>query len=92
MNAEGSRDSHSEFQRAAQVKEQYEQSLLAKENVVGVGVGIRKRAGEYTGEVALIVMVRRKLPASELSPEDLLPEEIDGIPVDIQEVGAIDAH
>jgi hypothetical protein len=92
MNTEGDRDPHSDFQRAAQVKERYEQSLLAKENVVGVGVGIRKHGGEYTGEVALIVMVRRKLPASQVPPEDLLPEEIDGIPVDVQEVGALDAH
>jgi hypothetical protein len=75
-----------------EVKELYEKSLLAKENVVGVGVGIRKREGVYTGEVAVIVMVRRKLPRIEVLEEDLLPEEIDGIPIDVQEVGAIDAH
>lgn len=86
------RDSHSDFQRAAEVKERYESELLAKENVVGVGVGIRKRQGVYTGEVALIVMVRRKLPRAEVPEGDLLPEEIEGIPVDVQEVGAIDAQ
>jgi hypothetical protein len=92
MDTDLNRDSHSEFQRAAEVKARYEQSLLAKENVVGVGVGIRKREGVYTGEVALIVMVRKKLPSAEVPIEDMVPEEIEGIPVDVQEVGAIDAQ
>ena len=92
MSMEMERDSHSDFQRAVEVKELHEESLLAKENVVGVGVGIRKREGVYTGEVAVIVMVRRKLPRIEIPEDDLLPEEIDGIPIDVQEVGAIDAH
>lgn len=92
MDTDINRDSHSEFQHAAEVKARYEQSLLAKKNVVGVGIGIRKREGIYTGEVALIVMVRKKFPSAEVPVEDMLPEEIEGVPVDVQEVGAIDAQ
>lgn len=92
MEEDINRDSHSAFQHAAQVKARYEQSLLEKANVIGVGIGIRKREGIYTGEVALIVMVQKKLPRTELPAEDLLPNEIEGVPVDIQEVGAIDAQ
>jgi hypothetical protein len=86
------KDSHSAFQRAAEVKARHQDRLLSKANVVGVGVGIRQIDGEYTGEVALVVMVREKLPSTEVEPEDLLPEEIDGIPVDVQEVGVIGAQ
>jgi hypothetical protein len=92
MDAGMNRDNHSVFQRAAEIKERYEMDLLSKENVVGVGVGIRKREGVYTGEVALIVMVRRKLPRAEVPVDDMLPVEIEGVPVDVQEVGAIDAQ
>ncbi len=85
-------DSHSAFQRASEVKDRYEQTLLSKANVVGVGVGIRQLDGVYTGEVALIVMVREKLPKTQIREEDLVPTEIDGVPVDVQEVGALDAQ
>lgn len=92
MNGEMNRDSHSAFQRAAVVKDLHEEVLLSKANVVGVGIGIRQQEGVYTGEVALIVMVSQKRPSAELRPDDILPVEIDGIPVDVQEVGAIDAQ
>ncbi len=92
MNTEMERDSHSQFQRAAAVKDRHEEFLLSKANVVGVGVGIREQGGIYTGEIALIVMVRKKLPGAQLSGEDLVPTEIEGVPVDVQEVGAIDAQ
>jgi hypothetical protein len=92
MSGEMNQDTDSAFQRAVEVKDRYEEMLLSKANVVGVGVGIRQQDGIYTGEVALVVMVRQKLPSSEVSPEDFLPVEIDGIPVDVQEVGAIGAQ
>lgn len=92
MNGEMNQDSYSAFQRAAEVKDRHKQLLLSKANVVGVGVGIRQQEGEFTGEVALVVMVSRKLPSSEVPPDDLLPREIEGIPVDVQEVGSIGAQ
>lgn len=79
-------------QRASAVKRQYQGELLAKANVVGVGVGFRTRGGERTDEVALVVMVTQKLPRSQLAPEDVLPRQIDGIRVDVQEVGQIIAQ
>lgn len=92
MSAEMKRDAHSMFQRAAEIKERHKELLLSKANVIGVGVGIRQQEGEYTGEVALIVMVREKLPRAQISDKDLLPTELEGIPVDVQEVGEIDAQ
>jgi len=77
--------------RAMEVKARYEAALLRKANVVGVGIGFRERGGEFTGEIALVVNVTRKLPATQLSPQDIIPDRIEGIPVDVRETGAIRA-
>jgi hypothetical protein len=77
--------------RAQVVKDQHERDLLRKANVIGVGIGLRRRAGVQSREVAIVVLVERKVPRSQLAPEDFVPSVIDGVPVDIQEVGEIRA-
>ena len=52
---------------------------------------MRMRGGEPVGEVSLVVMVTQKLPRSQLASEDIVPGEIDGVPVDVQEVGEFEA-
>ncbi len=79
------------YQKAMVIKEKHEEALLNKSNVMGVGVGLRMRSGELTDEVVLVVMVTRKVPRSQLAPEDFVPSEIEGVPVDIQEVGHVRA-
>jgi hypothetical protein len=74
------------------VKAAHSAELLKKANVVGVGVGLRKKGGVQTGEVALVVMVSRKLPRDQLAPRDIIPSTIDGVIVDVQEVGEISAQ
>ncbi len=74
------------------VKRAHEKALLAKANVVGVGVGYRIAQGRRTETIALVVMVRRKVPASRLRPEDVIPAELEGVPVDVQEAGVISAQ
>ena len=78
--------------RAVRVKQLYEPELLAKANVLGVGVGLRQRSGTSEVEVAVVVLVRRKIPVSQLAPQDRIPPEIEGVPVDVQEVGDIAAR
>ncbi|MDI6697128.1 MAG: hypothetical protein QME21_18940 [Anaerolineales bacterium] len=78
-------------EKVAAVKRARQAELLRKANVVGVGVGYRRRRGQQTDTVALVVMVSRKLPREQLAPEDLLPRELDGVPVDVQEVGELRA-
>ena len=85
-------DSHSAYQRAEQVKQRYEAEILARANVVGIGVGLRSRDGVYTDEVALIVLVSKKVVRADLPPEHVLPSELEGVPVDVQEVGDIKSH
>lgn len=73
------------------VRRAYEDELMSKANVVGVGVGYRQRGGEPTGELTLVVMVNKKVPESLLAPEDVIPPTLEGVPVDVQEVGEIRA-
>ncbi len=78
--------------RAQAVKQIYASQLMAKANVVGVGVGFQTRRGKRTGQIGLVVMVSQKLPVAQLQPADVIPHEIEGVPVDIQEVGEVRAH
>ena len=78
--------------RAQAVKEAYQGMLMSKPNVVGVGVGLRDTAGRRTDEVALVVIVSEKVPVAQLAAEDVIPTEIEGVPVDVKEVGKIEAQ
>lgn len=81
----------SEFARAQSVRQAHEADLMHRANVVGVGVGFRTRGGHREREVALVVMVRQKVPRTMLAEADVLPGQIDGVPVDVVEVGEIAA-
>jgi len=78
--------------RAQVVKQKYEAELLRKKNTVGVGIGFKRRQGQLTNQVAIVVNVRKKVAKADLDPEDLIPETLEGIPVDVLEVGAIEAR
>lgn len=58
-----------------------------EQNVVGVGIGEKREDNKPTGVLALKFFVRRKFKESELAKKDLLPKEIDGLPVDVEETG-----
>lgn len=79
------------LEQARVVKDRYLDALMAYPNVVGVGVGLRKRAGEFTPEVTIVVTVRHKERHEDLPAGAVLPRELDGIPVDVQEAGDIGA-
>ena len=70
------------------IMQTHRDALLSLPNVVGLGVGMRQTAGEWTDTVALVVMVTKKLPLKALGAEQRIPTEIDGIPVDVQETGS----
>jgi hypothetical protein len=74
------------------VKRDHENELMRKANVVGVGVGVRQRHNALTQELAIVVFVRRKVPQDQLAPEDVIPAAIEGVPVDVQEVGEFKAQ
>jgi hypothetical protein len=68
----------------------HEAVLLSYPNVIGVATGIRTRRGQPTGEHCLVVYVNRKIPKSKLRAPEVLPRMIDGFPVDVVAVGAVE--
>jgi len=64
-----------------------------KRNVVGYSKKLRRRIrnGAEVDEEVIRVYVSEKLHASALSLRDLIPEEIDGVPTDVVEIGEVKA-
>jgi hypothetical protein len=83
-------DVQGEIEKAQSVKRAHQEVLMSKANVVGVGVGLCHKEGKRTDRVGLIVMVRRKVPKAILAVQDMIPEEIEGVPVDVREVGKVE--
>lgn len=68
----------------------HETKLLRYPNVIGVAPGIRTKRGKPTGERCVTVYVERKIPRGDLGDGEILPREIEGIPVDVVEVGKVE--
>ena len=83
--------SDEELERLRAVKAVYEADLMRKTNVIGVGIGLRQCEGERLKEPVIVVSVTQKLPLSRLDPGDVIPRELDGVPVDVQIVGKLRA-
>jgi hypothetical protein len=60
-------------------------------NVVGVGIGEMLDGQLPTGILAVKFLVRKKYPKEHLSRRERLPVSIDGLPVDVEEVGLLRA-
>ena len=73
--------------KAQLVQNKYTEMLLKIPHVVGVAIGLEKKGGVYTSEVCLVVLVDKKQPVSALASNELVPSELDGVKVDVQEIG-----
>jgi len=71
------------------VKEKHGASIMAKKNVVGMGVGYKETKGVKTDRMALVVMVTKKVSVEELKSGDVIPADIEGVITDVIEVGEI---
>jgi hypothetical protein len=78
-------------QEVSKVKEVSKGSLMAMQNVVGVGVGYKVKGGQQTDDYAVVVMVSQKLPLAALAPKAVLPKSLSGVNVDVVEVGQLRA-
>jgi hypothetical protein len=67
----------------ARIKRDATARLLAIPGVVAVGIGPKIVGGQATGEPAIRVFVRRKLPTDQVPPEELIPPTIDGVTTDV---------
>ncbi len=75
-----------------EIKGKYTGELLRKTNVVGVAIGYKEKGGQKTEIPSLVVMVRKKVPLSQLKAHDVVPPEIEGVVTDVREVGEIKAQ
>jgi hypothetical protein len=73
------------IKRVRAIKARYEDLLLAWPGVMSVGVGLRQRDGAPTDEICIVVTVRNKHTIDYLSPGEALPDQIEGVTVDVQE-------
>jgi hypothetical protein len=81
----------STLEQTRQVKARYDNMLLNLPNVVGVGIGFIQKNGLFTDEIGLIVNVTHKKPLVDLPATAVIPTELDGVPVDVQEIGPFKA-
>ena len=63
------------------------EELLSKPGVYAVGIGEKVSQGKRTGKRALICSIKAKKPLAQLTKEELIPQDIDGVPTDIVEIG-----
>jgi len=77
--------------QAQTIKQKYELDLLKKKYVVGIGIGFKQSGGKWTDTIAIVVNVEKKVEAARLSSRDRLPDSLEGVPVDVVEVGRIRA-
>lgn len=83
-------DEQVEALTAVQVK--HMDKLMSYPNVVGIGIGFARDGEQPTTVPAVIVMVSEKLPMAQLAEEDVLPKELDGVRIDVQETGGFLAY
>jgi hypothetical protein len=62
------------------------------ENIQGVGIGYKLAGESQTNELTTIVYVARKVSANMIAGQALIPQEIGGVEVDVQEIGEINAQ
>jgi hypothetical protein len=77
--------------RAQSLKNEKEDELLEKANVLGVGVGFKETKGKETEDICVAIYVKKKVAKKDLKSEDLVPATYDGLPTDVREVGRIEA-
>jgi hypothetical protein len=76
---------------AKQAKEAHKAEIMAKPNVVGVGVGYKERGDGQTRELSVVTLVERKIAKDGLDPGALVPRQVNGVPTAVIEVGELRA-
>ncbi|MEE8187620.1 MAG: hypothetical protein V3T80_00285 [Kiloniellales bacterium] len=68
------------------VQKAFEKALKTyghRPDVTGVDIGYKYSGGERTDEITVRIHVREKIPLSLLQAAEVLPSEIDGVPIDV---------
>ncbi|GAA2620295.1 hypothetical protein [Streptomyces vastus] len=68
---------------ARQARRLHEERLMGLAHVTGVGIG----RDEDSGEDVIVVFVTHEVPRDHLRPEDVIPDELEGVPVRVLPMG-----
>jgi hypothetical protein len=74
------------FEQIVKIKESVELQLQKLANVHAVGIGKKRTGGNFTDDVAIVVLVAEKRSPGQLNPEDMVPTEINGVKTDVREL------
>ena len=77
------------MEKVRRVKKKYEADLMGMHGVVGVAIGYKHVDGKKTNQLCIICYVIDKKLESALEEHDIIPKEIEGVPVDVIESGRI---
>lgn len=80
-----------QMNKLSAVQAKYADALMKFPHVVGVGIGFAVVNGEATEEPAIVIMVDNKIPEAQLAEDQILPEKLDGVRVDVQPTGTFQA-
>ncbi|MEO1644614.1 MAG: hypothetical protein AAFR67_05470 [Chloroflexota bacterium] len=75
-----------------QAQQRFQNLLLSKAGVVGVGVGYKNSDTGESDELSLVALVEQKKPLAAIREEDIVPQEVEGAKTDVVEVGVIRAQ
>ena len=82
-------DGDSVINQAREAKTRAVGRLIALENVVACGVGYKVTDGQVTTEPAVVVSVARKVAAAQLTSNQRVPADVQGVKTDVLETGVI---
>ncbi|MGC9467499.1 MAG: hypothetical protein ACP5HS_02815 [Anaerolineae bacterium] len=83
---------YSILEDARALTERAARELFPRRHVVACGIGYKVTEGTRTDTLSLVVSVTEKVPATELSSEDIIPQTVSGLPTDVVETGRIRAQ
>jgi V8-like Glu-specific endopeptidase len=69
----------------------HRKQLLKRAHVVATGIGYKQTGGTKTDMLCIVCSVIKKVPATQLSGQDLVPAAVDGTPTDVVQTGVIRA-
>jgi len=78
------------YEYVMHVQEIYTDWLMQKEYVIGVSIGLWDTLDDIV-YYCLVVLVSVYISPDDLGTEDRIPDELDGVPVRVQDVGTITA-
>ncbi|MCY4106740.1 MAG: hypothetical protein OXG02_08565 [Chloroflexi bacterium] len=74
------------------IQQEMQANLMRTQNVVGHAIGYKISRGVTTDELALVALVREKISPRQLPSSQLLPRQVDDIPLDVVAVGQVVAQ